>query len=153
MRIYFLLERLFIITSFVIAEIASFRGYSRHISLGRPRCVNVESLLIASTHTFTLSCSRLNEMNEITTSEFLQAEKKYFSEFYEDNVSCGSSMSLDVLLMSRKIEMMLNEKVLTIDEVSDVWISLWGCNCKCLTEEEAFETIGAIYDLNKVHTG
>lgn len=85
--------------------------------------------------------------------EVLFAEKKYFSEFYEENVSCGSAMSLDMFLTSSKIELMLEKKALTIDEVSDVWISLWGCNCKCLTEVEAFETIIAIYDLKKVNAG
>jgi hypothetical protein len=106
-----------------------------------------------STRGSTLACSLMNGEKETMAGEILLVEKKYFSEFYEENVSCGSAMSLDVFLMSSKIERMLEKKVLTIDEVSDVWISLWGCNCKCLTEEEAFETISAIYDLKKEYAG
>ena len=141
-----MLKRVFLIVSLVIAKIASVHAFSRYIS---------QSLSAASTSTFTLACSPppILEVPDMTISDFLQVEKKHFLKFYEDNVSCGSSMSLEVFLMNGMIESMLNEKVLTADEVSDVWIELWGCNCKCLTEKEAFETISAIHDLKKVSTG
>jgi hypothetical protein len=148
-----LLRRLFLVAICVMGEITSLRGYTRHISLAGHRCVTFRGLSFVSTRGSILAYSLMNGEKETIVGEFLLAEKKYFSEFYEENVSCGSAMSLDVFLMSSKIDLMLEKKVLTVDEVSDVWISLWGCNCKCLTEEEAFETISAIYDLKKVYAG
>lgn len=148
-----LLGRLFLVAICVMGEITSLRGYTRHISLAGHRCVTLRGLSFVPTRGSTLVCSLMNGEKETMVGEFLLAEKIYFSMFYEENVSCGSAMSLDVFLMSSKMERMLEKKVLTIDEVSDIWISLWGCNCKCLTEEEAFETISAIYDLKKVYAG
>ena len=137
----------------MMAEIASLRGYSRLISSVKRSCFHLRNPSITPAKTANVACSPLTEIILTTTVEIMQAEKKYFSKFYEDNVSYGSSMSLDVFLINEKIELMFNEKLLTTDEVSDVWIDLWGCNCKCLTEEEAFETINAIYDLKKVYAG
>ena len=153
MCITFLLIRLILLTGFMVAEIASLRGYSRLISSVKRSCFHLRNPSITPANRANVASSPLTEIIVTTTVEIRQAEKKYFSKFYEDNVSYGSSMSLDVFLINEKIELMLNEKLLTTDEVSDVWIDLWGCNCKCLTEEEAFETINAIYDLKKVYAG
>lgn len=137
----------------MVAEIASLRGYSRLIFSVKRSCFHLRNPSITQANTANVACSPLTKIIGTTAIEILQAEKKHFSKFYEDNVSFGSSMSLDVFLINGKIELMLDEKELTTDEVSDVWIDLWGCNCKCLTEEEAFETINAIYNLKKVYTG
>lgn len=147
------LGRLFLVVICVMGEITSLRGYTRHISLAGHSLVTRRGLSFVPTHGSTLACSLMNGEKGAMTGEFLSVEKEYFSEFYEESVSCGSAMSLDVFLTSSKIDLMLEKRILTIDEVSDVWISLWGCNCKCLTEEEAFETISAIYDLKKVYAG
>jgi hypothetical protein len=42
--------------------------------------------------------------------------------------------------------MILSEKIITADEISDLWISLWACNCKGLTEEEAYQTLNTILE-------
>jgi hypothetical protein len=70
-----------------------------------------------------------------------------FAEFYDATVSFGSSMSLDQFFLHQNVESMLAQRMVDADDISDVWISLWGCNCKCLTEEEAFQTFCAISNL------
>ena len=78
-----------------MGEITSLRGYTRHISLAGHRCVTLRGLSFVPTRGSTLVCSLMNGEKETMVGEFLLAEKIYFSMFYEENVSCGSAMSLD----------------------------------------------------------
>jgi hypothetical protein len=94
--------------------------------------------------------SFLDESKEISNIENDVKERDSFAEFYDATVSFGSSMSLDQFFLHQKVELMLAQRMLDTDDISDVWISLWGCNCKCLTEEEAFQTLCAVNNLENV---
>jgi hypothetical protein len=94
--------------------------------------------------------SFLDESKEISNIEHDVKERDSFAEFYDATVSFGSSMSLDQFFLHQKVELMLAQRMLDTDDISDVWISLWGCNCKCLTEEEAFQTLRAVNNLENV---
>jgi hypothetical protein len=94
--------------------------------------------------------SFLDESKEISKIEHDVKERDSFAEFYDATVSFGSSLSLDQFFLHQKVELMLAQRMLDTDDISDVWISLWGCNCKCLTEEEAFQTLCAVNNLENV---
>ena len=97
-----------------------------------------------------LSSSCPTESKETSNIEVEAEGRESFAQFYEATVSFGSPMSLDQFLMHQRVELMLAQRLLDTDDISDVWISLWGCNCKCLTEEEAFQTLCAVYDLKMI---
>ena len=89
-----------------------------------------------------------DKSKETSTVEFDLKDRDSFAEFYDATVSFGSSLSLDQFYLHQKVESMLAQRMLDTDDISDVWISLWGCNCKCLTEEEAYQTLCALNNLN-----
>lgn len=76
-------------------------------------------------------------------------DRTVFNTFFDGIVPFGSGLSLDQFLQHEGLEMSSSQGLLLVDEVSDIWISLWGCNCKCLSEEEAFETLCAVYEYLK----
>lgn len=94
----------------------------------------------------------VDEIREISNVAFNMKDRDSFAEFYDATVSFGSSMSLDQFILHQTVESMLVQRMLDIDDVSDIWILLWGCNCKCLTEEEAFQTFCAVNDLEMIPT-
>lgn len=69
-----------------------------------------------------------------------------FLLFYEETVPFGSALSLDQFLQHQEVEGLIERRQLLVDDVSDIWISLWGCNCKCLSEGDAFQTLCAVYE-------
>ena len=75
-----------------------------------------------------------------------QSDKLAADFFYNEIVPFGSALSLDQFLQHDDIETLISQGLLLFDEVSDIWISLWGCNCKCLSEEEAFLTLCIVRD-------
>lgn len=93
-----------------------------------------------------------DEFRETSNDVFNVKDRDSFTEFYDVTVSFGSSMSLDQFILHQTVETALAQRMLDIDDVSDVWILLWGCNCKCLTEEEAFQTFCAVNDLEMIST-
>ena len=84
-------------------------------------------------------------------SEFSSAASNYpaFLLFYEETVPFGSPMSLDQFLQYEPVDALIQQEQLLADDVSDIWISLWGCNCKCLYEEEAYKTFIEVYNSKK----
>ena len=77
---------------------------------------------------------------------FSQSDKLAADFFYNEIVPFGSALSLDQFLQHDDMEALISKRLLLFDEVSDIWISLWGCNCKCLNEEEAFLTLCIVRD-------
>lgn len=80
-------------------------------------------------------------------------DKSDFYSFYEETVPFGSEMSLNQFLTHPYIEDQLmltvkqkSEKGLSLDKISDVWIDLWSCNCMCISEEKAYQTLCALFD-------
>jgi hypothetical protein len=89
----------------------------------------------------------------VTSMDSYPRDKFDFYNFYEETVPFGSEMSLNQFLTHPYVEdqLLLSVKKkssggLTLDRISDIWIDLWSCNCMCISEEKAYQTLCALFD-------
>ena len=139
----------FILLSFLFLQMITYcclALLSSHSSLNR-------NLLTASVNkivrvTISYSVGKFQLMN-FNVDSYSQSDKSASDLFYSEIVPFGSALSIDQFLQHEDIEALISQKLLLFDEVSDIWISLWGCNCKCLSEEEAFLTLCTVCEFGR----
>jgi hypothetical protein len=89
----------------------------------------------------------------VTSMDSYPRDRSDFYTFYEETVPFGSEMSLNQFLTHPYVEdqLLLSIKKkssggLTLDRISDIWIDLWSCNCMCISEEKAYQTLCALFN-------
>lgn len=99
-----------------------------------------------------------NNRSAVLSMNVYTLDKSDFHKFYEETVPFGSGMSLNdfqtypyveqQLLLSEK-KVIKDDMTMSSDRISDVWIDLWSCNCMCLSEGQAYQTLCTLFDENK----